>query len=92
MTNSDFMEVVAKAVKTALEKKKEVEKGFQDGDFEFEYDIWTGFEDGYSLTYFEDDKTFYLENDIIEIIIWNDRQIEMRGLREFRSFRGEMNL
>lgn len=89
MTNN-FMEMVAKAVQTALEKKKEVEKGLQNGDFEFEYEMWTGYEDGYTLTYFEDDNTFYLENDMVEIIIWNNGQIEMRGLREYRGFRGEM--
>lgn len=89
MTNN-FMTMVANAVQTALKKKKEVEKGFQNGDFEFEYEMWTGYEDGYTLTYFEDDNTFYLENDMVEIIIWNDGQIEMRGLREFRNFRGEM--
>lgn len=90
MTKYDFMVMVANEIKTALEKKKEVEKGFQDGDFEFEYEIWTGYDDDYTLTYFEDDNTFYLENDLVEVIVWNDNEIEAKGKGKYKDFVANM--
>ena len=90
MTKYEFMTMAVNEIKTALKKKEEVKRGFQDGDFEFEYEMWTGYEDGYTLTLFEDDSTFYLENDLVEVIVWNDNEIEARGKGEYKNFVASM--
>lgn len=90
MTKYNFMVMVANEIKTALEKKEAVKKGFQEGYFEFEYEMWVGHEDDYTLTLFEDDDTFYLENDMVEVIVWNDNEVEARGKGEYKDFVANM--
>ena len=94
MTKYDFIEMMANATKTAIEERETIKREVETGAIKIKDGMWCGYsgygDDDFSLTYDISDD-FWAENDMIEIIIWHDGQMEIRGKGEYKDFVASMS-